>query len=177
MYTCKAKRQNPIGLFISAGLFTLTLFFIAKSIQSGNSVMSPYATVALLLFILAVLIASRFVFSSFEYSYDPTSDTFTVREIRYKSSSVKARLVSHEIESIIKIERRKDKKILKRKIDHRSFDYRPDLFPKRYQVITSSSPDLCISCDEIRLLVSLDDRMISILTQLTQHKNDSFFDL
>lgn len=164
MYTCKAKKQNPIGIFISAVLLTATIFFIAKSISQQSSVSSPYATIALFTLILTILTSSRFVFTSFEYSYDSAEDMLTVYEIRYRVSSVKARLRTCEISAILRIEKHRDKRSLEKNIRFRSFDYRPDILPKKYQILVSSSPSICGDLEEIRLLVSLDERMLSILT-------------
>ena len=161
MYRLIPKRKNALGMIISALFITCGIFLLALGIREGSTLSPLLKTSSTVLFIPGILIAARYVFYSYEYAVE--DGTFTVKEKRFKKSFTVARIAVSEIDEVTVIASRRDRRKIK---DPKSkiYDYRPDLFPKRYHVIITRSYNYCEEGEELWLLVSLDDRMLTLLS-------------
>jgi len=159
MYSYIPKRKNALGIIISAVLFTFVIILVVANIHNGGDFGSVSYLASLLLFILGMLIFARYVFCSYEYTFD--GDTFTVYERRFKRSAVCARLNLFEIDEVISVKKRRDAK--KNEYACRVYDYRPDLFPRSYHIVITRNKNYCKEDEEMRILVQLDERLLTML--------------
>lgn len=164
MYIFTPKRQNAFGIILSAVFLTCGVFFLATSTSKQNG-LSSFFYIAPVMLLIGTVIAARYVFCTYEYIIDINKNTFTVKEKRFKKSAVTARILISEIDETVCVEKRRKAKKSKNDAPKKVYDYRPDIFPKKYQVIISKSPNYCDEGGEMHLLVCLDKKALSMLSE------------
>jgi len=165
MYTYRPDKKNAFGIILSALLLTAGIFFLSLGITVKGNTGSLFSVFSTVLLIFGAMIAARYVFRSYEYAVD--GGIFTVKEQRWKKQVVCVRIALFEIDEIITVKNRKDKKLSspnRRDCVCKIYDYRPELFPKEYHILITRNPNYCNEGEELRILVRLDTRMADILS-------------
>ena len=158
-YTHKARHKNAKGMILSAITLTSGIFFLVLALKKSGNFSSLFHILAIILFILASTLISRFVFTEYEYASD--GKLFTVTEVRMKKKTVSVRIYLTEIDEIISVKRRRDAR--RRKLKCKIFDCRADLAPKEYHILVLRSENFCNEGEEIRILIQPDKKMSDIL--------------
>ncbi len=160
MYTYRATRKSIKGVVVSATLTAASAFLFIFSITNAPAYKSIFQLASVVIITFAVLFLSRFVITVYEYTVD--GDLFTVKEKRGNKFIVSARINVSDIAEVLCISNGRMPKSgpLRRK----TYDYRPDLLPKEYCMITVRNRSYCDDGEELCILIQPDEilkRMLS----------------
>lgn len=157
MYSIKAERKGRAGIFITIALFSagFIVFALGIIIREYNSVLQFTSLVP---FTACVLFGARYVFTSYEYTVD--RGLFTVKEKRGRRVRTVARIGLEDIHNTIEIN---TGRIPKNQVRRKLYDYRPDIRPKNFALITITKESYLDGHDELVIAVCPDEKMLRML--------------
>lgn len=156
-YSCKGVRKGRRGELVASVILTLGVLLVALSIvyTDVGRILFGCATCVLL---LGAMLLARYCFT--EYTYMLEGDTLTLTERRGRRIRITSRLRIADIHTTSFVKRSGFKSP---RGDVKVYDYRPELMPTEFAVITVTDPDLCEGRESIVILLSPDEKMLHLL--------------
>ncbi len=160
MYSIKPPKNTQAAIAVSSFLLAASMTVLAVGIIKRESFFF-LQYFSLIPFCLSFMIFHRFAITEYEYTVD--SGEFSITEKNTKRKLTVVRIPISEIKEITSSKKRKLPKGFSKNC--RIYDYRQNMFPKRYSAIKTDSRSYLVNGKPIVILFESNEKMLHMLEE------------